>query len=123
LDRLPKKNRIVSTNTDHDALHHHADDHDEHRAGKDGDNERARIGIGQPAGVAAEHEHGAVSEIEHAEGAVNDGESGGDQRQQRSEHEAVEALRNEIGPVDHAAIRRFCVAKFCIAKFCITLTP
>ena len=68
-------------------LHHHADQHDEQRAGDDGDDEGARIGIGDPAGVAAEHEHRAVREVEDAERAVDDGQAGGDQREQRAEHQ------------------------------------
>ena len=90
---------------DDDPLHHHADQHDEQRAGDDGDDERAGVGIGDPAGVAAEHEHRAVREIEHAERAVDDRQAGGDQREQRAEHQPVEALRYEVSPVDHVVAR------------------
>ena len=62
--------------TDDHALHHHADQHDEQRAGDDGDDEGAGIGVGDPAGIAAEHEHGAVREVEHAERAVDDRQTG-----------------------------------------------
>ena len=61
---------------DDDALHHHADEHHEQRAGDNGDDERTRVGIGQPAGIAAEHEHRAVREVEDAERAVDDRQSG-----------------------------------------------
>ena len=91
----------VEVADDH-ALHHHADQHDEQRAGDDGGDERARIGVGDPAGVAAEHEHRAMREIQHAERAVDDGEARGDQRKKRAEHQPVETLRYEIRPVDHA---------------------
>ena len=83
------------------AFHHHADQHDEQRAGDDRDDERAGIAIGDPAGVAAEHEHGAMREVEHAERAVDDRQAGRDQRQQRAEHQSVERLRDEICPIDH----------------------
>ena len=86
-------------------LHHHADQHDEQRAGNDGDDEGAGIGVGDPAGIAAEHEHRAVREIEDAERAVDDRQAGRDQRQKGAEHHAVEHLRNKIGPVDHAVVR------------------
>jgi hypothetical protein len=58
----------------HDPLHHHAKQHDEQGTGDDGDDERAAVGIGDPAG-------------------------------ERAEHEAVEALRYEGGPVDHVVAR------------------
>src|SRR6185312_16513923 len=35
--------------------------------------------------------------------AVDDGQAGGDQREKRAEHQPVEALRNEVGPVDQRA--------------------
>src|SRR5262252_5458716 len=56
-------------------LHQHADDHDENRASEDRGDKGVRVAIGQPAGIAAKHEHGAVSEIENAEHAVDDGQA------------------------------------------------
>ncbi len=82
-------------------LHHHADQHDEQRARDHGDDERPRIAVGEPAGIAAQHEHRPVREVENAERAVNDRQAGRDQRKQRAEHQPVETLRNEIAPVDH----------------------
>ena len=90
---------------DDQPLHHHANQHHEQRAGDHGDDEGAGIGIGDPAGIAAEHEHRAMREIEHAEHAVDDRQAGGDQREQRAQHQPVETLRNEISPVDHVAAR------------------
>ena len=89
----------------HDPLHHHAKQHDEQGTGDDGDDERAAVGIGDPAGVAAEHEHRAMRQIEDAERAVDDRQAGGDQREERAEHQAIEALRYEGGPVDHVVAR------------------
>ena len=120
-DRLPKKKRTISTKhdaeaegdqklilvrpavevADDDPLHHHADDHHEQRAGDHRDDEGVGIGVGDIAGVAAEHEHRAMREVEHAERAVDDRQAGRDQRQQRAEHQPVEHLRNEISPIDH----------------------
>ena len=120
-DRLPKKKRTVSTKTmarpkvtsswsscgpavevaDDEPLHHDADQHPEQRAGDHRDDEGAGERSTRPAGVAAEHEHRAMGEIQHAERAVDDRQAGGDQRQQRAEHQPVEELREEIGPIDH----------------------
>ena len=97
--------RTAVEGSDHDPLHHHADEHDEQGTGDDGDDERAAVGVGDPAGVAAEHEHRAVRQIEDAERAVNDRQAGGDQREERAEHQPVEALRYEIRPVDHVVAR------------------
>src|SRR5262245_60372761 len=44
-----------------------------------------------------------MCEVQYAERAVDDRQARGDQREQRTEHEPVEALRNEICPVDHSA--------------------
>jgi hypothetical protein len=44
-------------------------------------------------GVAAEHEHRAMREVQHAERAVDDRQPRADEREQRSEREAVEQLR------------------------------
>ncbi len=105
---------------DDHALHHHADQHDEQRTGDDGDDKGARIGIGDPAGVAAEHEHRAVGKVEDAERAVDDGQAGGDQRQKRPEHHSVEDLRDKIGPVDHAYVRGFAGQPFVALLFGVT---
>src|ERR1700761_2541830 len=42
-----------------------------------------------------------MREVEHAERAIDDGQARTDQRQQGSERQAVEELRNEIRPVNH----------------------
>src|SRR6185437_9209718 len=62
-----------------------------------------RIGILEcdETGITAEHEHRAMREVEHAERAIDDGQAGADQRQQRSERQAIEHLRNEVRPVNH----------------------
>ena len=99
--------RAVVKVADDPALNRHADQHHEQGAGDDGDDERAGIGVGDPASVAAEHEHRAVREVQHAERAVDDGEARGDQREKRSQHQSVETLRYEIRPVDHGAVRGF----------------
>ena len=90
---------------DDQPLRQHPDQHHEQRAGDHRQDEGAGIGIGDPAGVAAEHEHRAMGEIQHAQHAVDDRQAGGDQREQRAEHQPVETLRYEISPVDHAAAR------------------
>src|SRR5262245_61142963 len=82
-------------------LYQQADDHDENGASYDRSNEGVRVAIGQPASITAKHEHGAVREIEDAERAVDDGQTGRDQREQSAQHQAVETLRYEIGPIDH----------------------
>lgn len=122
LDRLPKQKRTQLDQhdaqaeghqqlvlrrarvevADDDALGHHAHQHHEQRAGDDGQHEGAAQVVGHPAGVAAQHEHRAVREVEHAQRAVDDGQAGGDQRQQGAEHQPVEQLRDEVGPVEHA---------------------
>ena len=48
--------------------------HDKQRARDDGDDERVGIGVRDVTGVAAEHEHRAMREVEHAERAVDDGQ-------------------------------------------------
>ena len=60
--------------TDDDALDENADDHAEQRAADHRGDVRAGVAVGQPAGVTAEHEHGAVREVQHAERAIDDGE-------------------------------------------------
>ena len=45
------------------------------RARDHGDDERTGIFEGDIAGIAAEHEHRAVREVEHAERAVDDGQA------------------------------------------------
>ena len=94
---------------DDDPLRYHPDEHDEQRAGDDCDDEGARVSVCHPAGVTAEHEHGAVREVEHAERAIDDRQAGRDQRQQRAEHQPIEALRYKIRPVDHASVRNSCL--------------
>ncbi|MGY3471518.1 hypothetical protein ACVW0I_008389 [Bradyrhizobium sp. LM6.11] len=89
---------------DDDAFHEDAEQHHEQRARDDGENERFRVLVGDEAGIAADHEHRAMREVEHAERAVNDGQAGADQREQGAEREPVEKLRNEIGPTNHATI-------------------
>ncbi len=84
---------------DNQAFHQHADDHNEQRAGDEGDDKGAGETIAEPAGIAAEHEHSAVREVEHAERAVNDRQAGRNQRQQRAEHQPIETLRDEIRPI------------------------
>ena len=91
---------------DDQPLHQHADQHHEQRAGDHRDDERAGIGVGDPAGIAAQHEHRAMREVEHAKHAVDDRQPRGDQREQRAEHQPVETLRDEIRPVDHAPAPR-----------------
>ncbi len=74
--------RAVIEMADDDPFHHHAHEHDEQRAGDHGDGERPGILEGDIAGVAAEHEHRAMREVEHPERAIDDGQAGADQRQQ-----------------------------------------
>ena len=93
-------------------LHHRSDQHDEQRAGNDGDDEGARISVGDPASIAAQHEHCAVREIEDAERAVDDRQARRDQREKGAEYNAVENLRNKIGPVDHTVVRNRIVPHF-----------
>src|ERR1041385_4350475 len=47
--------------------------------------------------------------VQPSERPVDDREAGGDQREQRAEHQAVEALRYEIGPAD-AQLGQFHIA-------------
>jgi hypothetical protein len=79
--------------------------HHEQRAGHHRHDVGLGVFIGDEAGVAAEHEHRAVREVEHAERAVDDGEARADEREQRPQHQAVEHLRNEIDPIDHEYTR------------------
>ena len=51
--------------------------------------------------IGAEHEHGAVGEIQHAERAENDGEPTRDQRQQAAEGDPVEGLREKLREGGH----------------------
>ena len=60
---------------DDDPLHQDADNHHKQRAGDHGDDERAGIAVGDIAGVTAQHEHRAMREVEHAERAIDDGQS------------------------------------------------
>ena len=90
---------------DDQPLHHHANQHHEERASDDGEDEGPGIAVGDPAGIAAEHEHRAMRQVKDAERAIDDRQAGGNQRQQRAEHQPVEALRYEVGPVDHASAR------------------
>ncbi len=69
---------------DDDELDQSSDDEQEQRPGDDGDGEGAGRLERDEAGIAAEHEHGAVRQVEDAERAVDDGEAGADQRQQRT---------------------------------------
>ena len=91
-DRLPKKKRTGFDEDDTETkcdeqlilgrpavvvadecpLHHRANQHDEQGAGYHGDYEGVRIGIGKPARVATEHEHGAVCEVEDTKRTVDD---------------------------------------------------
>src|SRR5262249_28028957 len=65
----------------------------------------SRVAVGQPAGIAAEHEHRAMRQVENAERAVDDCQPRRDQSQQGTEDEPVKALRYEISPADHAPLR------------------
>ena len=96
--------RTAVEESDNEPFHHDAHEHDEQGTGDYGDDERAGIGISDPAGVTAQHEHRAVRQIEDAERTVNDRQAGGDQREEGAEHQPVEALRYEVRPVDHAAV-------------------
>jgi len=73
-------------------LHHQADHHHEKRSEDDRENERIRVSVGDISGIAAEHEHRAMREVENAERPIDDRQAGGDQRQQRAEHQPVEHL-------------------------------
>ena len=74
---------------DDDALHRDAEDEHEEGAGdQSASGERAGILIGDDAGIAADHEHGAMREIEHAQRAVDDRQTGTDQRQKRADDQA-----------------------------------
>ena len=59
------------------------------------DGERPGGVEGQVAGIAAEHEHRAMRQVQDAEGAVDDGQPRSDQRQQRARRQPVEQLRDE----------------------------
>src|SRR6185437_10510566 len=84
-----------------DPLHQHAEDRDEQGADDNRYDERSGIGVGHPSGVTAEHEHRAMREVQDAERAVDDGEPRRDQREQCAEYQPIEALRDEIAPIDH----------------------
>ena len=51
--------------------------------------------------IGAEHEHGAMGEIENAERAENDGKPAGNQRQQAAERDTVEGLREKLREGGH----------------------
>ncbi len=69
--------RAIVEVADDDALHHgRRRIIDEQRAADHRDDERSGIAVGDLAGIAAEHEHRAVREVEHAERAVDDGQAG-----------------------------------------------
>src|SRR6185437_4741896 len=93
--------RAVIEMADDDPLHQYADDHDEQRARDHRDDERAGVLERDITGVAAEHEHRAMREVEHPERAIDDGQPGTDERKQSSQRQAVEYLRNEIRPINH----------------------
>jgi hypothetical protein len=63
--------------------------------------ERVEMAQHHESRVGAQHEHRAVREIEHAQGAENDGEPTGDQRQQATERDTVKCLREELGKRGH----------------------
>src|SRR6185437_659653 len=77
----------------------------EHGTGGERHEKRAARLVRDVAGVAAQHEHCAVREVQDTERAVDDREPGADEREQRAERQAVGQLRQEIGPADHGAPR------------------
>ena len=91
---------MIKVADDH-ALDQHADEHHEQRARDHRNDEGFGVAVCDKAGVAAEHEHRAVREVEDTERAVDDRQARGNQRKQRAEHQPVEHLRNEISPIDH----------------------
>jgi hypothetical protein len=98
--------------TDDHTFHDHADQHDEKGARDHRHDKRVGVGKGEPPGIPAEHEHGAVREIEHPERAVDDRQARSHQRQKGAEHEAVEQLRYKIRPVDHSRTSRTAIVVF-----------
>ena len=125
-DRLEKMKRTASTKHDREAerdeelvferaavevadddpLHQHADHQQEQRTRDHRDDERPGRLVRDVTRITTEHEHRAVREVQHAERAVDDRQPGADERKQRAEREAVEELRDEIGPGDHDALVR-----------------
>ena len=91
---------------DDQPLHQHPNEHHKERTRDNRQDKRPGIGIGNPAGVAAQHEHRAVGEVKHAERAIDDRQAGRNQREKRAEHQSIETLRYESCPVDHASARR-----------------
>src|SRR3546814_8062130 len=100
---------------DDQPLHHDADEHHEEGAGRDGN----QIGIGQlvgnETGIAADHEHRAVREVEDTQRAVDDRQAGTDQRQQGTEHQPVEH-RSEEHTSELQSLMRISYAVFCFKK-------
>ena len=109
-DRLPKPRRTSFDDDDADAegdqelilrraavevaddhqLDEAADHHQEQRAGDHRDDEGPGRLERHVAGIAAQHEHRAVRQVQHAERAVDDGQARADQRQQRARCQSVE---------------------------------
>jgi hypothetical protein len=65
------------------------------------DEEGPRRLVRREAGIAAQHEHRAVREVQHAERAVDDRQPRTDQGQQCAKGQAVEELRKEVRPGEH----------------------
>ena len=86
---------VVEMADDH-PLHHDAEEEQEEGARRDGRQEGPGILVGDHARVAAHHEHRAMGEIEHAQGAVDDREAGTEQREKRAQNQPIEHLPEEI---------------------------
>jgi hypothetical protein len=84
--------------SDDDLLHRNAEEQHEARSRCDRDEVGAGILVSDDARIAANHEHRAVREVENAQSAIDDRQTGTQQRQQSAEHEPVECLRQEIRP-------------------------
>src|SRR3546814_3424785 len=86
---------------DDQPLHHDADEHHEDGAGRDGN----QIGIGQlvgnETGIAADHEHRAVREVEDTQRAVDDRQAG---------------TRSEEHTSELQSLMRISYAVFCLKK-------
>ena len=83
-----------------------ADDHDEQpAAGDDASTNEPVASKATIARIAAQHEHRAVRQVEHAQRAVDDRQAGADERQKRPQHQAVEHLRDEVSPGEHSSPR------------------
>ncbi len=87
--------RAMVEQSDHDPFYQHA--RDKHEQCPNGDPQEPRAGRLQhhEQGIGAQHEQSAVSEVQHAEGAEDDGQATADQGEQRAECEAVECLRQQ----------------------------